>query len=152
MNHCGLYSSVLHRFFWRPNLSAREISSRIFASPSPSIVDNVFHKPQGLGMIYFIWSLSLRECFMIVCLVWFPWMTREYEIGMKSSAPGDSRGPGTFFNPCNSIWRHPYISVRGGSFSQVLPIQDANAASQLCSLSVWEQGLNCLPFWSLADV
>jgi hypothetical protein len=31
--------------FSRPNLSAREILSQIFAPPSPSIVDNVFHKP-----------------------------------------------------------------------------------------------------------
>jgi hypothetical protein len=37
---------------------------------------------------------------MIVCLVWFSLMTREGEIGMKSSAPGDSRGPGTVFTPC----------------------------------------------------
>jgi hypothetical protein len=27
-------------------------------------------------------------------------MIREGEIGMKSSAPGDSREPGTFFTPC----------------------------------------------------
>jgi hypothetical protein len=37
---------------------------------------------------------------MIVCLVWFSLMTREGEIGMKSSVPGDSRGRGTFFTPC----------------------------------------------------
>jgi hypothetical protein len=37
---------------------------------------------------------------MIICLVWFSLMIREGEIGMKSSAPGDTRGPGTFFTPC----------------------------------------------------
>jgi hypothetical protein len=37
---------------------------------------------------------------MIVCLAWFSLMTRESEIGMKSSAPGDTRGAGTFFTPC----------------------------------------------------
>jgi hypothetical protein len=36
---------------------------------------------------------------MIVCLVWLSLMTRGGEIGMKSSAPGGSRGPGTFFTP-----------------------------------------------------
>jgi hypothetical protein len=40
------------------------------------------------------------EIFMMVCLVWFSLMTREGEIGMKSSAPGDSGGPGTFFTSC----------------------------------------------------
>jgi hypothetical protein len=85
------------RILWRLNLSARKILSRIFAPPSPSIVNNVFHKPQGLRMIYFILSLSLREFVMIVYLVWFSLMTRKGEIGMKSSAPGDSRVQGTFF-------------------------------------------------------
>jgi hypothetical protein len=33
---------------------------------------------------------------MIVCLVWFSLMTREGEIGMKSSVPGDSRGAADF--------------------------------------------------------
>jgi hypothetical protein len=40
----------------------------------------------------------------------------------------------------------------GGLFSQSLPIQEVNAASQLRSRSVWEQGLNFLPFWCLVDV
>jgi hypothetical protein len=102
MNRRRVCSSVLHVFVWRPNLSAREISSRIFAPPSPSIVDDVFHKPQGLRTIYFILWLSLREFFMIVCLVWFFLMTREGEIGMKSSAPGDSRGAGDFFYPLHN--------------------------------------------------
>jgi hypothetical protein len=41
---------------------------------------------------------------MMVCPVWFSLMTREGEIGMKSSAPGDSRGP--FFTPCmgSVVW------------------------------------------------
>jgi hypothetical protein len=39
-----------------------------------------------------------------------------------------------------------------GTFSELLPIQDANAASQLCSRSVWQQGLNFLPFLPLTDV
>jgi hypothetical protein len=64
------------------------------------IIDNVFHKPQGLRTIYFILWLFLCEFFMIVCLVWFSLMTQESEIGMKSSAPGDSRRPGTFFTAC----------------------------------------------------
>jgi hypothetical protein len=89
-----------------PNLLARAISSRIFAPPSPSIVGNVFHKPQGLRTIYFILSLSLQEFFMIVCLVWFSPMTREGEIGKESSAPGDGRGPGTFFTACITPIRH----------------------------------------------
>jgi hypothetical protein len=33
---------------------------------------------------------------MIVCLVWFSLMTRKGEIGMKSSALGDSKGAGDF--------------------------------------------------------
>jgi hypothetical protein len=36
---------------------------------------------------------------MRVCLVWFFLMTREGEIGMKSSAPGDSRRAGDFLYP-----------------------------------------------------
>jgi hypothetical protein len=56
-----------------------------------------------LGRVLFSYHpISLREFFMIVCLVWFSLMIREGEIGMKSSAPGDSRGPGTVFTPCNS--------------------------------------------------
>jgi hypothetical protein len=39
---------------------------------------------------------------MVVCLVWLSLMTGEGEIGMNPSAPGDSRGAGTFFIPCNS--------------------------------------------------
>jgi hypothetical protein len=39
-----------------------------------------------------------------------------------------------------------------GSFSHSLPIQGANAASQLYSRSVWEQGLNYLLFWSLSEI
>jgi hypothetical protein len=58
-----VWSSVLHVLFWRPILSAREVSSRIFAPPSPFIVNNLFHKPQGLRTIYFILPLSLREFF-----------------------------------------------------------------------------------------
>jgi hypothetical protein len=46
----------------------------------------------------------------------------------------------------------PQISPVGGSFSQSLPIQDANVASQLCSGSVRDQGLDFLLFWFLADV
>jgi hypothetical protein len=92
MNRRRVCSSVLHVFFWHPNLSSREIPSQIFTPPSPSIVDNVFHKPQGLRTIDFILWLSLREFCMNVCLVWFSLMTRESEIGMKLSAPGDSRG------------------------------------------------------------
>jgi hypothetical protein len=99
MNRRRVCLSVLHVFFWRPNLSATEISSRIFALPSPSIVDNVFHQPQGLRTIYFILSLSLQELFMIVCLLWFSLMTREGEIGMKSSALGGSRRSEGFLYP-----------------------------------------------------
>jgi hypothetical protein len=40
---------------------------------------------------------------MIFCLVWFSLMTREGEIGMKLSTPGDIRGPGTFFTPCITL-------------------------------------------------
>jgi hypothetical protein len=61
MNRRRVCSSVLHVFFWCPNLSATEISSRIFAPLSPPIIDNVFHKPQGFRMIYFIFWLSPRD-------------------------------------------------------------------------------------------
>jgi hypothetical protein len=117
MNRRRVCSSVLHVFFQRPNLSAKEIPSRIFAPPSPSIVDNVFHKSQGLRTIYFILWLSLREFFMIVCLVWFSLMTREDEIGMKSSAPGDSREAGDFLYP---LYRHlvdPGHDLRDGAMA-----------------------------------
>jgi hypothetical protein len=36
---------------------------------------------------------------MIVCLAWFSLMAREGEIGMKSSALGDSRGAEHFLYP-----------------------------------------------------
>jgi hypothetical protein len=50
--------------------------------------------------------------FMMVCLVWFSLMAREGEIGMKSSAPGDSAGPETFFAPCSGAnQEHGYKKV-----------------------------------------
>jgi hypothetical protein len=39
----------------------------------------------------------------------------------------------------------------GWIVSRSLPIQDANAVLQLGSRLVWEQRLNFLPFWSLAE-
>jgi hypothetical protein len=115
MNRRRVWSSVLHVFFWRSNLSAREISSRIFVPTSLSIVDDVFHKPQGSKTIYFILRLSQRAFFMIVCLVWFSLMTREGKIGMKSSAPEDSRGPRTLFTACTlsvRVWLVRFADCR----------------------------------------
>jgi hypothetical protein len=42
---------------------------------------------------------------MIVCPVWLSLMTREGEIGKKARAPGDSRGPGTFYPWCTKCVR-----------------------------------------------
>jgi hypothetical protein len=54
---------------------------------------------------------------MIVCLVWFSLMTRKGEIGMKSSAPGDSRGAGDFLYPLYAIRSMHYMTVIYGVFS-----------------------------------